>query len=681
VEVFSLSVKLKEEGAAAVKSAIDKLRGSTEEATQELNDAARAMGLWRDQAGKLRQANGQFATDAQRIAAGLNASSGAGNRFQQILGDMQKSSLLTAGALALVAQRLINTADTAQLLNARLRLVTDSQENLIGVENALRASADATRSSYEATVELYTRVARNTKNLSISQSELLRFTELTQMAIKTSGATSQEASAALVQLSQGLAAGALRGDEFRSVMEQTPGLARAIADGLGVSIGQLRAMAMQGELTAEQVVGAVLRMDATIRKDFSAIPMTVSDAFTVMRNNILFAVRDVNTALGGAGTTGLAGALQMIAKDVVPALAEGLVAFFKGFELLAVDAAIAVQKILGLIKREAVQAGAFLKDMLSAGLVDSGPAIKAAEDEYAALVAGLEAYRAEQYAGILAGAMRTDGVIRETSATRQLAGAVRELNREFSLAATEQLAGGSLFQRARQAFATEAAKEAKKAQEEMNRVLVSGATFNQTATAPTDLFKNLRNPIREQAAQMANEIQGTVADSIASGIEDGLVSGIMTAVSTGRIADAWRSMSQAIIQNMASAMVKVALTAIRFGELMKRIRDFMILNPTLAVASAIAMLAFAYANGGKSQSVGTGVSGGAGGAQYSPIASTGVGQGSTNQIIFGATSATTAAGMTPRSATNVTIIGPDDPKAQRAIQELISKGNTRGTLG
>lgn len=620
MEVMALSVRLKEEGASTVKSATDKLKASID---------------------------------------GVKA-----------------STLLTAGAIGLLGKQLIGMADTAQLLNARLRLVTDSQENLIGVENELRASADATRSSYEATVELFTRVARNTKNLSISQRELLRFTELTQMAIKTSGATSQEASAALIQLSQGLASGALRGDEFRSVMEQIPGVARAIADGLGMSIGQFRAMAMQGELTAEQVVGAVLRMDGTIRKDFSTIPMTVSDAFTVMRNNILFAVRDVNAALGGAGTTGLAGALQTIAKDVVPALAEGLVGFFKGFELLAVDAAIAVQKVLGLIKREAVQAKAFLKDMLSAGIIESGPAIKAAEDEYAALAAALEAYRDEQYASIVAGAAQTEGVIRETAATKQLAGAVRELN----LATTERF-GLSIYQQRQQALAAEAAKEAKKAQEEMNRVLVGGATFNQTATAPADLFKNLRNPVREQAAQMANEIQGTVADSIATGIEDGLVSGIMTAVSTGRIADAWRTMSQAIIQNMASAMVKVALTAIKFGELMKSIRAFMIANPALAVASAVAMLAFAYANGGKSQSVGMGVSGGTGGAQYSPMTNMGVSQGAATQVIFGQTSATTAAGMTPRSATNVTIIGPDDPKAQRAIEELIRKGQTRGTLG
>jgi uncharacterized protein (DUF2147 family) len=141
-------------------------------------------------------------------------------------------------------------------------------------------------------------------------------------------------------------------------------------------------------------------------------------------------------------------------------------------------------------------------------------------------------------------------------------------------------------------------------------------------------------------------------------------------------------MGQAIVQNMASAMAKVALASIKFGTMMEKIRTFMVANPALAVAAAAAMLAFAYANGGKAQSGSLGVTGGVGGGTFAAMPSMGgQGDGSVTRLLFGQTSATTAAGMQPRTATNVTIIGPDDPKAQRAIEELITKGQRRGTLG
>lgn len=623
MEVMALSVKLKEEGAATVKTAMDKLRDSVK--------------------------------------------------------GVQASSLLTGAAVGLLVKQAIGLADTAQLLTARLRLVTEGQENLLGVQEALRASADATRSSYVATVELFTRVARNTRSLAISQAELLRFTELTQMAIKTSGASSVEASAALIQLSQGLAAGTLRGEEFNSVMEQTPGLALAIASGLGVGVGQLRAMAQQGELTADTVVNAVLRMDTVIRKDFATMPVTVGDAFTVLKNNVLFAIKDINEALGGAGTTGLAGAIRFLATDIVPALSDGIVAFFKGFELLAVDAAIGIQKILAVVKREATQAKAFLLDMVTAGIVASGPAIKAAEEEYQALAQALEAYRTEQYALILQTATHTAGTIRETAAVQGLARAVRELN----MATTERIEL-SLNERQRQGIRRRQGDIAAEQQAETNRALIEGARFIPRSQDLSKAFRQLTDDEATRIAllqfgQMVNE---TLSTTIEQNITDGLTSGIAAAISTGRIADAWRAMGQAIIQNIASAMVKVALAAIRFGTLMEKIRNFMIANPALAVASAAAMLAFAYANGGKAESTGMGVTGGRGGGQMTPLTGgMGTSDGTVTRLIFGQTSATTAAGMTPRQATNVTIIGPDDPKAQRAIEELIRKGQTRGTLG
>ena len=200
----------------------------------------------------------------------------------------------SAVAGSMVVREFVRFADTARLLEGRLKLVTASAEELRQVQDDLFASAQRTRSDYESSVTLYARVARATRDLGLAQSELLKFTELTQMAIKTSGATSTEAAAALVQLSQGLAAGTLRGEEFNSVMEQTPGLALAIAQGLGVGVGELRKLAQQGQLTAKEVINAVLSMDTAIRRDFATAPQTVSDAWTVTKNNVLQAIAEID---------------------------------------------------------------------------------------------------------------------------------------------------------------------------------------------------------------------------------------------------------------------------------------------------------------------------------------------------------------------------------------------------
>ena len=183
----------------------------------------------------------------------------------------------------------------------------------------------------------------------------------------------------------------------------------------------------------------------------------------------------------------------------------------------------------------------------------------------------------------------------------------------------------------------------------------------------------------EQARLMNESIRNTLGAGIASSIEDAFTSGIAAAISSGRIADAWKAMGQSIIQNIASAMVQVALKAINFAKMLAAIQKFMVANPIAAVVAATALLAFAYANGGQASSGGVSMTGGAGGLQYSAMGS--MASNPVQQIIFGATSATTAAGMQPRQAMNVTIIGPNDPQAQRSIQELMNKANSRGRVG
>lgn len=183
--------------------------------------------------------------------------------------------------------------------------------------------------------------------------------------------------------------------------------------------------------------------------------------------------------------------------------------------------------------------------------------------------------------------------------------------------------------------------------------------------------------MQQEAERLRNSIQNQLSEGVAAGLENGLRAGLETALMTGNISDAFKQMGQAIVRSMASAMVNVALQALKFAEMLKAIKDFLILRPELAIVAAVAMLALARSLGGGGGGGGGGGSSFAGGGMASMQASASPAQ----QIIFGATSATTAAGMTPRQSMNVTVIGPNDPSAQRAIQELMMKADSRGRIG
>lgn len=192
--------------------------------------------------------------------------------------------------LGLLIRQIVRTADTFQLIRNRLRLVTDNTRQLARVQRDLFEVAQNTRSSYESTAELYARVARSSDELGLSQERLLGITETVQQAIRVSGATAQEATAGVIQFAQGLASSRLSGDELRSVLEQMPRLARAIATGMGISIGQLREFGEEGKLTADAVITALENQATVIRDEFAQLDITVGESLQQLRNSFgLFA--------------------------------------------------------------------------------------------------------------------------------------------------------------------------------------------------------------------------------------------------------------------------------------------------------------------------------------------------------------------------------------------------------
>ncbi len=174
--------------------------------------------------------------------------------------------------------------DAAKQLEAQLRLATRESGNFAQAQEDVRRIAQASRSDIEAVGNLYATIQRSARELGISQGEAARMTETITKAFQISGATAEEAAGGLRQFLQGIQSGTLRGEELNSVLENAPRLARALADGLGVTIGQLREMGAAGQLTGEAVTEAILRASEAIDSEFRQIPVTFDQAMTQVRN-------------------------------------------------------------------------------------------------------------------------------------------------------------------------------------------------------------------------------------------------------------------------------------------------------------------------------------------------------------------------------------------------------------
>lgn len=208
---------------------------------------------------------------------------------------------------------LARLADEANVLAARLKLATRTQEEFSRAQAGTFDIAQKTRTSLGATIDLYARLERSTRQLGVNQATLLQLTEsINQAATITGGGASAEA--ALFQLSQGLASGTLRGEELNSVLEQTPRISQAIADGIGVPIGALRDLAQEGKLTADVVARALLSQRDVIAKEFGQLPQTIAGSFTNLRNAFLQFVGEADKAAGASAA--VAKAIQSLASNL-----------------------------------------------------------------------------------------------------------------------------------------------------------------------------------------------------------------------------------------------------------------------------------------------------------------------------------------------------------------------------
>ena len=253
-----------------------------------------------------------------------NKSAGALNKFKKDVKGVNSSvsQMRNLLATAFSVKELVNAANVMIGVENRMNALTGSaSETAIAMHN-MRRIASESRSDFDAVAMLYTRLSLATDHLGATQRDVADATQTVANTFIIAGSHAQEANNSARQLAQGLASGALRGDELRSVMENNTILTKMLADGLNMTIGELREFGHAGKLTAETVMPILIKGTKETNDQIMKMPMTLGQAGVALRNNFQFMIGDIQKATGGFST--LSAAIGKIANNLdfilIPAL-------------------------------------------------------------------------------------------------------------------------------------------------------------------------------------------------------------------------------------------------------------------------------------------------------------------------------------------------------------------------
>ncbi|WP_108701695.1 phage tail tape measure protein [Phytobacter sp. SCO41] len=271
-------------------------------------EIARASRMGQDYYKTMEQGGKQAAAvtrETQRSIAALNAE----------LVSVKSTATGLAGAFAgaFATHQLIQYADTWNQLSGRLRLASTGAEDFAAAQRSLLAISQRTGTSFEANATLYARIASSLREAGYASADVAKVTETVATSLKLSGASTEEASSVITQLSQALGSGVLRGEEFNAIMENGGRLAKLLADGMKTTVGGLRNMAQNGELTTDKIVPLLTNVEL-LRKEFETLPASISGSAQKVQNSFMAWVGGANDALGAS--TALAGALDGLATNL-----------------------------------------------------------------------------------------------------------------------------------------------------------------------------------------------------------------------------------------------------------------------------------------------------------------------------------------------------------------------------
>ena len=244
-----------------------------------------------------------------------NSAEKMGRQTTQSAGAMSQLRVAAAAtAVVLGARVYAKFADEMATMNARLALATNGQKEFNQAQVDVTRIANDNGRQLGAIAELYTRLAQSTEDYVGKATDTATITQTVTQAMRVSGTSAAESAGAIRQLSQAFASGVLRGDEFNSVNEQAPRIMQALADSLGVTRGELRAMAEQGQLTSDILRTALIDEAGAIAAESAQIPQTLGEAFTGLINNVMLVVGAFDSAAGSS--QGFAGIITNVSNRI-----------------------------------------------------------------------------------------------------------------------------------------------------------------------------------------------------------------------------------------------------------------------------------------------------------------------------------------------------------------------------
>lgn len=304
-----------------VQTAMDNGFDSSEfyEVRQAIDLAAREM---EEMETNIQQARKQQEEFNQEVQEGASAMDGLENKVLGLVG---------AYASLQGIQKVVNLSDEYVQTTARLNMVNDGLQTTEELQQQIFASAQRSRASYTATADVVSKLAMRAGDAFTSNQEAIVFAENLNKMFVIAGASQEEMNSASLQLTQALGSGVLRGEELNAVFEAAPNIIQTIADSLGVGIGEIRAMAAEGQITADVVKNALLGATGEINSQFESMPMTWGQVWTGVMNELYMASMPVlelinllannwsiiePLAIGAAAAIGLYTAALLIGKGV-----------------------------------------------------------------------------------------------------------------------------------------------------------------------------------------------------------------------------------------------------------------------------------------------------------------------------------------------------------------------------
>ncbi|HCU2759974.1 TPA: tape measure protein [Clostridioides difficile] len=223
-------------------------------------------------------------TDEQQKKFNEDINKGASST-DTLLGNIKKVAGAYIGLKSIGS--LINLSDQMTNTNARLSMINDGQQSDSGLNKMIFQSAERARASYLDTAKIVSRVGMNAGKAFSSTKEIVAFAEQLNKKFVIAGASTEEMNSALLQLTQGLGSGVLRGEELNAVFESAPNIIQSIADYLDVDIGKIRGMASEGMLTADIVKNSLLAAAEQTNAEFEKMPYTFNQIWTSIKNNAI----------------------------------------------------------------------------------------------------------------------------------------------------------------------------------------------------------------------------------------------------------------------------------------------------------------------------------------------------------------------------------------------------------